>query len=825
MSIQNVFDINVDLKQSTVIKTPIITKNDTVVFNVHVYDDGKVFDISRGTTFSIFSKRPDGQVIGKAGTVAGQNTIQFPLGTSETSVPGVVSATIQIHDKDGRVSTFPFCYQVLDDPSIGYVASSTEVTLLQSLINSTQDVIDSANAAATRANEAASSANVAATNANNAAMNANTKASYAQQQGDYAKTQGNYAKTQGDYAKTQGDYAKEQGDVANAAATSATNAANSANTAASNANEAATNATNAANSANNAAAAATNAASSANEAAKNATNAANNANTSADNANNAATAANAAAANAQSVADNTKYIEEYNPNTQYQKNNIVTYNGSSFIAKTATLGHTPVGDSSDPYWALLAEKGVDGKGSVSTVNNVYPDNNGNVELTPADIGAETPLNAQKKADQAEQNAKAYFDSQKGSANGVASLDGSAKVPTSQLPSASTAQAGIVQLDDTLTSTSTTQAATANAVKQVNDAVVAHLADTTKHVTQAEKDTWNSAEQNAKNFVLQANPNLLKNSSFQFGLAGWISDALNDFSVQQTFSLGTYCTHYGPVTAGTWKILESQQRIPVYGGGFPVTLSAWFYTRGITQGDIYLELYRDGTPFGRLYADLNNGWHRKTATFNIPSGTTEIWVKFICGNGCQAGDKAVTRIKLEYGTQATPYSEEANFLYVSDGKAQLKSAITAKGGTVTQAGAVPTFAELVSGVNSIPTGKKWASGTFTSSGIFTSEKTYTVSGLAFKPSIVLVYVNIINAKSWMISLIQSVTPSYYVSRGRTTHAVSNIAVYQIDATYDPRLGYDFSDSSRNKINNDGFTVYLYGDESINRYNNYNWIAIE
>ena len=71
-------------------------------------------------------------------------------------------------------------------------------------------------------------------------------------------------------------------------------------------------------------------------------------------------------------------------------------------------------------------------------------------------------------------------SQKGAANGVASLDSGAKVPTTQLPNASKTQAGIVQLDDTLTSTSTTKAATANAVKQVNDTVVAHSADTAAH---------------------------------------------------------------------------------------------------------------------------------------------------------------------------------------------------------------------------------------------------------------------------------------------------------------------------------------------------------
>lgn len=58
---------------------------------------------------------------------------------------------------------------------------------------------------------------------------------------------------------------------------------------------------------------------------------------------------------------------------------------------------------------------------------------------------------------------------------------SEQLPQQSLPSASTTQAGIVQLNDTLTSTSTTQAATANAVKRVNDAVVAHLADNMTHV--------------------------------------------------------------------------------------------------------------------------------------------------------------------------------------------------------------------------------------------------------------------------------------------------------------------------------------------------------
>jgi len=55
----------------------------------------------------------------------------------------------------------------------------------------------------------------------------------------------------------------------------------------------------------------------------------------------------------------------------------------------------------------------------------------------------------------------------------------------------------VELNDTLTSTSTTQAATANAVKKTNDQIVSlsgdlstHISDTVKHVTQTDKDNWN-----------------------------------------------------------------------------------------------------------------------------------------------------------------------------------------------------------------------------------------------------------------------------------------------------------------------------------------------
>ena len=57
----------------------------------------------------------------------------------------------------------------------------------------------------------------------------------------------------------------------------------------------------------------------------------------------------------------------------------------------------------------------------------------------------------------------------GAANGVASLDANTKVPISQLPNASTTSSGAVQLNNTLTSASTSQALTAAQGKAIADA--------------------------------------------------------------------------------------------------------------------------------------------------------------------------------------------------------------------------------------------------------------------------------------------------------------------------------------------------------------------
>ncbi|WP_249645713.1 MULTISPECIES: methyl-accepting chemotaxis protein [unclassified Lysinibacillus] len=69
---------------------------------------------------------------------------------------------------------------------------------------------------------------------------------------------------------------------------------------------------------------------------------------------------------------------EWDAVTNFEKNNVVTENGSTWQAKRQNTNSRPSMDNQD--WILIARRGVDGTGSVSSVNGQSPDENGNVEL-------------------------------------------------------------------------------------------------------------------------------------------------------------------------------------------------------------------------------------------------------------------------------------------------------------------------------------------------------------------------------------------------------------------------------------------------------------
>lgn len=157
---------------------------------------------------------------------------------------------------------------------------------------------------------------------------------------------------------------------------------------------------------------------------------------------------NTASTKAQDIVDNVRRIGEYDAETQYYKNNTVGLNGSSYIALQDTLGNNPT-EADSVYWALQAQRGVDGTGSVASVNGTFPDPDGNVVLSVPeghthankvvldkltdtagqlkyngqDVGAvtsvngqigdvaglETEIGSQEKASLAETNSKSYTD--------------------------------------------------------------------------------------------------------------------------------------------------------------------------------------------------------------------------------------------------------------------------------------------------------------------------------------------------------------------------------------------------------------------------------
>lgn len=111
-----------------------------------------------------------------------------------------------------------------------------------------------------------------------------------------------------------------------------------------------------------------------------------------DNADLATNATNSAISDArQAIADinayfeNFRFVGEYNATTTYYNFNFVRYKKSTFVSLKENLGITPNDDGIN--WRLVAAGGIDGMGTVVSVNGKNPDPNGDVTLEPFDIGS------------------------------------------------------------------------------------------------------------------------------------------------------------------------------------------------------------------------------------------------------------------------------------------------------------------------------------------------------------------------------------------------------------------------------------------------------
>lgn len=82
----------------------------------------------------------------------------------------------------------------------------------------------------------------------------------------------------------------------------------------------------------------------------------------------------------QYLIDNLKSYD-FDLSATYNFPNLIKWNGSTFIALKEVTGLTPVDDAIN--YRLVAQRGVDGTGAVSSVNGFGPDENGNVEVIMA----------------------------------------------------------------------------------------------------------------------------------------------------------------------------------------------------------------------------------------------------------------------------------------------------------------------------------------------------------------------------------------------------------------------------------------------------------
>lgn len=323
-----------------------------------------------------------------------------------------------IHLLDGKISILAGGKDVeeilkrIDEATNGALTAAEQATAATNkAITATND----ANSATSKANTAASKADTATTSANNkivevnqaladadvkikAAIKATDDAIIAKQNADAATSKANTSASKADVATGKATTATKQADEATAKAIEATTDTLDAIAKAVEATKQATEATEAALTATG----------KANESADKANAQAEYAKAEGDKANalttdlqkahedlmplkndvvKATADANAATSNATSAYEKIKgwgAATLYTQGTTYNKNNVVTFNGSTYQAKNDGITQAPPTTSaSNDDWILLAQRGVDGKGAVASVDGVLPDGDGNVTLNHA----------------------------------------------------------------------------------------------------------------------------------------------------------------------------------------------------------------------------------------------------------------------------------------------------------------------------------------------------------------------------------------------------------------------------------------------------------
>lgn len=161
---------------------------------------------------------------------------------------------------------------------------------------------------------------------------------------------------------------------------------------------------------------------------------------------------------------------------------------------------------------------------------------------------------------------------------------------------------------------------------------------------------------------RVSPNLLFNSSALFGLIGWTgtnwtAPQVNGYQSSSYFSFSANGTS-GTLTSSGVQNLAAQTYY----------LSAELYN-GLSGGNLTVSLVGyNGTnsigTLGTLTLASGNGWTYLSSAISVPANATQVKIVLSATGAGSGTNVAVSRIKLELGNYASPYSNEGDLLGIS-----------------------------------------------------------------------------------------------------------------------------------------------------------------
>ena len=106
--------LKLDVKQQQPNKIPRFVQYDSALLKIELYDNGKLYDVSRGNEFVVSAKSPDGSKVSGLAEYDGK-FITYKLSKQDLEILGETEARLQVYEGRNRLSSLSFRYDVYED--------------------------------------------------------------------------------------------------------------------------------------------------------------------------------------------------------------------------------------------------------------------------------------------------------------------------------------------------------------------------------------------------------------------------------------------------------------------------------------------------------------------------------------------------------------------------------------------------------------------------------------------------------------------------------------------------------------------------------------